>query len=97
MDFRIDPAPYPDNYDFLPEKTKRDIFSYIDVRRQMMRWALKNDNKKAFDSWCSDLSGSISAWRVLGIHVEHYWPGHRDDYFLATKADVERFNETLYA
>lgn len=59
------------------EKHKKDVERYL----------------RLYNHTVTSLTGSKNAYATLKIMCEYDWPGHSQKWFLATKQDVQNYNE----
>lgn len=90
---------YPDNYDFLPEKVKKDILTYLNDQQALANSyyekhiiyaeEMKEEYLNLYDHQLNLMCGAKNILSLLGIKVEYNW-GKNGKWILATKDDWQK-------
>lgn len=87
---------YPDNYDFLPEKTKKDILTYMNDQQTLANTyyekhiiyaeEMKEEYLNLYNHQLDLMCGSKNIMSLLGVKLEYNWKKD-GKWILATKDD----------
>ena len=87
---------YPDNYDFLPEKTKKDILTYMNDQQTLANTyyekhiiyedGMKEEYLNLYNHQLDLMCGSKNIISLLGVKLEYNWKKD-GKWILATKDD----------
>lgn len=90
---------YPDNYDFLSKKTKKDILTYMNDQQTLANTyyekhiiyaeEMKEEYLNLYDHQLDLMCGAKNILSLLGIKIEFGWR-HDGKWILATKDDWQR-------
>lgn len=79
----VDIDKYPVNYDNIDKQTQEKIVEFL------------NEHSRLFPS--EALGAAKLLEEVFDIQAVYNWPGHREEWILATREDAEIYDDYLYA
>jgi len=91
---------YPDNYDFLDERTKKDILTYMNDQQALansyyekhITYAeeMKDEYLNLYDHQLDLMCGAKNVLTLMGIRLEYNWSTSPKKWILATKEDWQK-------